>query len=180
MGMRKELEGLIEKDRGSVNAYQNLEAQAGGGGISDAALIIGYMKTLDPTSVVRESEFATIQNATGIDERLRSYIKRKVAGDKLSPEQRADILQSAKAFSNAANQRITERTRQYAEMADEYGYDPVRATGSKQGGKKFRDQYDKAGDLLKEARNAVMKGADKEAVRQRLIEKGYPNIAKVL
>lgn len=127
--MRKELQSAIQDQRASVAAYQNLESQAGGGGISDAALIIGYMKTLDPTSVVRESEFATIQNATGLDERLRSYIKRTVQGDKLTPEQRSDILQSAKAYAEQASQRITAETKTQQDIARQYGYDPVRSTG---------------------------------------------------
>lgn len=40
-----------------------------------------------------------------------------------------------------------------------------------------QDKFGQAGQLLKEARDAIMRGAPKDAVRQRLIEQGFSNIA---
>ena len=61
----------------------------------DLALIFNFMKVLDPGSVVREGEFATAQNAGGIDQRTRSLYNRITSGERLTPEQRADFADRA-------------------------------------------------------------------------------------
>lgn len=62
----------------------------------DLALIFNYMKILDPGSVVREGEFATAQNATGIPDQLRNVYNRVASGERLAPGQRQDFLDRAK------------------------------------------------------------------------------------
>lgn len=61
----------------------------------DLALIFGYMKTLDPTSTVREGEAASVQSAGSVPERIRGLYNRIVSGERLTPEQRADFLSQA-------------------------------------------------------------------------------------
>ena len=82
----------------------------------DLGLIYGYMRMLDPTSVVREREFATAQNAAGIPERVRNLFNRAVSGERLTPEQRSDFAkQSRDIFMReraAHDQRVSEYTRQ--------------------------------------------------------------------
>lgn len=63
-------------------------------GPADIALIIAYMKTLDPTSVVREGEQATAANAGGVPETIRNYYNRITTGAKLSPELRNEFANS--------------------------------------------------------------------------------------
>lgn len=69
------------------------EATASGAG--DMALIYGYMKLLDPTSTVRESEYATAEKAAGVPERIRQMYNKIVDGEKLSPAMRQDFLKNA-------------------------------------------------------------------------------------
>ena len=45
------------------------------------------MKTLDPQSVVREGEFATAENSTGIFKKYWNAYNRLVKGEKLTEEQ---------------------------------------------------------------------------------------------
>lgn len=63
----------------------------------DMALIFGYMKTLDPTSTVREGEAASVQNAGNIPDRIIGLYNSILKGQRLSPDQRADFLAQAQA-----------------------------------------------------------------------------------
>lgn len=62
----------------------------------DISLIFGYMKLLDPASVVREGEFATAQNAGNIPESVYGMYNRAVRGERLAPTIREDFLSQAK------------------------------------------------------------------------------------
>ena len=59
---------------------------------SDLALIFNFMKMLDPGSTVREGEFATAQNATGVEGRIVSMYNNLLKGTRLNPAQRDDFL----------------------------------------------------------------------------------------
>ena len=58
------------------------------------SLIFGFMKMLDPGSVVREGEFATAQNAASIPDRIRNAYNRALEGTRLNPQQR-EMFKSA-------------------------------------------------------------------------------------
>jgi hypothetical protein len=62
----------------------------------DISLIFGYMKLLDPASVVREGEFATAQNAGNIPESIYGMYNRAIRGERLAPTIREDFLGQAK------------------------------------------------------------------------------------
>jgi len=96
---RVEFLGMPEvKDfRNVLNATQQITALAQGEGsaMGDLASIFSYMKTLDPGSTVREGEAASAQNAAGIPERIRNVYNNLLSGERLSPEQRADMANTA-------------------------------------------------------------------------------------
>lgn len=78
--------------------------------VGDLSLIFGYMKMLDPGSVVREGEFATAQNAAGVPERVQNIYNRAVSGERLTPGQRkAFTAQAEKLFGSAQQQEKTVR-----------------------------------------------------------------------
>jgi hypothetical protein len=59
----------------------------------DIAMIFAYMKMLDPTSVVRESEYATAAAAGPlVDTKTRGLYNQVVLGQRLTAAQRADFL----------------------------------------------------------------------------------------
>lgn len=181
MSLRKEYSDLIKEDRGVLNAYNKVAAAANNPSAqNDISLVFGYMKMLDPTSVVREGEFATAQNSAGLDDKTRNALTKLQNGEFLTPAQRQEFVKSAEQLRNVAQSRIDTYTQQYAEMADQYGYDPVRATGSRQASREFRGRKQEVLDTLKEARQAIQQGAPREAVRQRLIEMGMKNAAERL
>ena len=93
-------------------------------GASDVAMVYGFMKMLDPGSVVREGEFATAENTAGIPDQVRQLYNRALTGERLPPQVRQDFLQQgARQFANAkARQDAT--VKQYSTLAQRYGFDP--------------------------------------------------------
>ncbi len=130
MGMRKEVEDRIKQDRSILNMYGNIEgATKDGTAAGDLSAIFAFMKMLDPGSVVREAEFANAQNAAGIPDRVRNLYNQALKGTRLNDTQRAEFMGEARKLASAAQARITSVTREYQGIADQYGYDPKRATG---------------------------------------------------
>lgn len=130
MGMRKELQDRVEKDRSILNMYQNVQSAANSpSAAGDLSMIFAFMKMLDPGSVVREQEFANAQNAAGVPDQIRNAYNKALNGQRLNPQQRADFVKQAQGLASAAQQRITGVTREYQGIADQYGWDPVRSTG---------------------------------------------------
>jgi hypothetical protein len=78
--------------------------------VGDLSLIFGYMKMLDPGSVVREGEFATAQNAAGVPERITNIYNKVVSGERLSKSQRDSFKgQAGKLYNSAGEQETTVR-----------------------------------------------------------------------
>jgi len=90
----------------------------------DLALIFNFMKVLDPGSVVREGEFATAQNAGGVDERVRSLYNQVREGTRLTETQRADFVDRAGRLYGGAQEQYQSIAEQYSEFARRAGLDP--------------------------------------------------------
>ena len=66
-------------------------------GFNDVATIFAFMKSLDPTSVVRESEYATAANAgVGVPEKIWKAYNRALNGEILLPQLRREIIRAAR------------------------------------------------------------------------------------
>lgn len=92
--LRKEFVDNTKTYIDTRNAYQKILASdptAAG----DIGMIFAFMKMHDPTSVVREGEFATAQNAAGVPERVINIYNAALKGTRLSPEQRLDFQTQA-------------------------------------------------------------------------------------
>ena len=92
----------------------------------DLAMVFGFMKTLDPTSVVKETEFANAQNATNVPDRIRNVWNRVLTGERLNPEQRAEFLRVAASQMGASKSRADAVMKSYSGMAAGLGLDPSR------------------------------------------------------
>lgn len=92
----------------------------------DIALITNYMRSLDPSTGVKEQEFQNAQNAGGFDARARAGWERLMSGQRLTPDQRADFVRSAKqntiAFKNPYDQALAH----YQGLAGAYKVNPNR------------------------------------------------------
>lgn len=124
--LRKEATGLLSEYQKFGDAWGRVrEAALNPSAANDIALIFAYMKILDPTSAVREGEFATAANAGGIPQRVWARYNNLVRGERLNPEQRSDFLSSAYSLvrSQHANaQRVVER---YQDLARGYNLPPA-------------------------------------------------------
>ena len=84
------------------------------------------MKILDPGSVVREGEFATAQNATGVPEQIRNKYNQIKEGERLGAKQRQDFLDQARNAYDAEQVNQRQLDVKYTEIAKTYGFDPSR------------------------------------------------------
>jgi len=93
-------------------------------GIGDLAVIFAYMKVLDPTSVVRETEYKNASEAIGKIPLLSATPKRWLQGDKLTPEGRAGFLREIEALYRAKLTSHQRAVSYYEEIARDLGIDP--------------------------------------------------------
>jgi hypothetical protein len=89
--------------------------------VGDLSLIFGYMKMLDPGSVVREGEFATAQNATGVPERIQNIYNKVVSGERLNASQRNSFKGQAKKLYESAGEQETVVRQGLERIAKGYG-----------------------------------------------------------
>ncbi len=107
------------------DAYARVKAAAAlGSGPGDIALIYGFMKLQDPNSSVREGEYATAQNASGIPDRIRAQYNKLVDGEKLAPAVRQNFIATAKTTYEAVQPRLKKIENQYQTRARKQGVDP--------------------------------------------------------
>lgn len=96
---RSQYTGLSEDFIAIRDAYGKLrETAKDPSAAGDIALVSGFMKMIDPQSVVREGEFVTAADAAGVPERIRGLWNRLVAGERLTADQRTDFAQQAHAL----------------------------------------------------------------------------------
>lgn len=97
--------------KGTIDAY----IQNGVGGPADLALVFSFMRGLDPTSVVRESEYETAAKSGNIFQgafsKFNGYFKEK--GGFLP----ANVRQE---FQNLVNQKLAVKQRQYDNVKSQY------------------------------------------------------------
>ena len=87
---------------------------------ADLAMIFNYMKMLDPGSVVRESEFATAQNAAGVPELIRNTWNRILEGTRLGtidPDERSKVRED---FMNQSKNLYASQLPVYRRTVDTY------------------------------------------------------------
>lgn len=102
--LRKEYNDQTKGYQEVREAFNRISA-AEDSGPGDIALIYSYMKMLDPGSVVREGEFATAENSSGIPERIRNMYNKAMDGERLTPGQRKTFIGQAGKLMGAAEKR---------------------------------------------------------------------------
>lgn len=145
--LRREFTSLPE-----VKAYTEISSQYGrlakameenakGGSklAVDQALITILNKMLDPTSVVRESEYARTPADTAFLNRMRGKIEKlKTGGAGITDEDRQALATMAERFHEVAKGMYGEQEAYYADLTNRYGYNPenVVRLGGQQGREK--------------------------------------------
>lgn len=93
-------------------------------GAGDVALVFTYMKMLDPTSTVREGEYATASNAAGIPSAVKALYNKMLGGGVLGEQARKDIKSQAERFYQKEANQHDKRTTQFANIAKRQGLNP--------------------------------------------------------
>lgn len=75
-------------------AYRKIET-APDTAAGDMSKIFGFMKILDPSSTVREGEYASAENARGVPDTVRAQYNKVMSGQRLTPSQRTQFTQAA-------------------------------------------------------------------------------------
>lgn len=99
-------------------------SQGDGTAMGDIGLIFSYMKALDPGSVVREGEQASAQNAAGVPEQIRNAYNRLASGQRLSPQQRTDMMNTALSIYGSRAQSYNTFAETYRGLVADAGGDP--------------------------------------------------------
>lgn len=87
----------------------------------DMALLYGYMKLLDPNSVVRETEFATAAKTGSLPQQIQASALRLVNGERLTAQQRADFVSRARSLFGRTQARQNSRKKRYEGLATQFG-----------------------------------------------------------
>lgn len=90
----------------------------------DISLIYAFMKMLDPTSVVREGEFATAEQTAGIPQQIVNQYNKALKGKRLSKEQRQGYIKESQRVFQTYQQRQAPIDAYYQGLAQRYGIDP--------------------------------------------------------
>lgn len=129
--LRKEFEGRGEvkdfrKARTQFNALRETALNPKATAQDDIAVIFQFMKTLDPTSTVREGEFATAQNATGVPDAVRNAFNKAQNGERLNPQQRKQMAQTAYRSYQQFREAYNSAAGEFRSYASDYGVNPDR------------------------------------------------------
>lgn len=131
--LRKEYSAQTSSFQETKEAFERIQASEDNA-VGDLSLIFGYMKMLDPGSVVREGEFANAQNAAGIPERIQNIYNKALKGERLTPGQRNTFKGQAKGLLDAASKRektvragIEQVVKSYKLNPDNVFYEPGEA-----------------------------------------------------
>lgn len=134
MGLRKEFSALPE-----VKDYVTIDSQARRARAAlaeslksgsnntpvDQTVITTFNKILDPTSVVRESEYARTPQDMAVLNRLKGSMEKIAKGGAgLDRETRAAMLRMVENFHNVSSEQYNATVENYSEIARRNGFDP--------------------------------------------------------
>jgi hypothetical protein len=125
--LRKELAGTQQaKDLSVVKPLYDIVMSTAPTGQGDMSMIYAFMKIVDPTSSVRETEYANAENAAGIPQRIRIAWNKALDGEKLEPSVREGFRSEATNIykKRLDAYRVVEKS--YTGLATGQGADPAR------------------------------------------------------
>ena len=123
--LRNEFQAQVKPYIELGQAYQKIETAAKNPSpAGDIAMVYGFMKVLDPSSVVREGEFATAQNAGSVPDSVRNMYNKALSGERLNEKIRSDFLQQARNLVESQRVMSNDLMARYTEVAKNYKLDP--------------------------------------------------------
>jgi len=123
--LRTEFQAQVKPYVELGQAYQKIETAAKNPSpAGDIAMVYGFMKVLDPSSVVREGEFATAQNAGSVPDSVRNMYNKALNGERLNEKIRSDFLQQARNLVESQRVMSNDLMARYTDVAKNYKLDP--------------------------------------------------------
>lgn len=123
--LRRESNTLLQPFSVMAQALSKIESAAKvPSAAGDIGLLYGFMKLQDPSSTVREGEFATAQNAGSIPDAVRSAYNRAISGERLADRVRNDFLNTARTQAKSAMEQSRGIQDRYSAIARQNGLDP--------------------------------------------------------
>jgi hypothetical protein len=96
-------------------------------GASDMSVIFAFMKLLDPTSTIREGEYATASNVGTIPQTFIGKYNKAVEGNGfLDPKVRESFIKEANGMYKSSLSQHKQSTDEYRRIAKSYGLEPDR------------------------------------------------------
>lgn len=98
--------------------------------IRDISVVFDFMKTLDPNSVVRESEQGLVMGARSIQDLMDNLVEVKTGKRKLTSEQIRNIQQfAANNYTRRQESQKSQIDAKFIKRAEKYGLDPAMIVG---------------------------------------------------
>lgn len=99
----KDITNMIKGTVEIRNTAQDLERLGTiGGGPPAIAMVYKFMKSLDPASVVKEGEFITAEQSSGLPTQVSNFYNKLVKGERLEPGQILEFVNTAQQLANSA------------------------------------------------------------------------------
>lgn len=129
--IRKEWQGRSKMYGELQGTFNTLKASAdSANGPGDVALITGFMKMLDPGSVVRETEFATARDTAGLFTQLQNRLEKAQNGQLLSPAQRKEYVALSQKYLDAAKTKANQEKKDLGIVVKNYKLNPENVFGA--------------------------------------------------
>ena len=124
-GIRETNEKRLQVFQESQRQFQTMTKLANDAtGASDVALGFAFFKTIDPTSTVREGEFAQAASSMGLSARTVAALEKLDSGQKFSPQLRKDLLAAAGHAYDLQKRDIEGMVERETAFAQRYGINP--------------------------------------------------------
>lgn len=129
--LRKEYQSRTKGFDDAITQYNVLKASADDKtGAGDIALVTAFNKMLDPSSVVRETEFSNSRDTAGTKAMLENFISKKSTGQFLTPTQRADFVRLAGEYYKAAEKSTESHKNVIGNAVKNYKLNPDNVFGN--------------------------------------------------
>ena len=129
--LRKEFQNRTKMYNELQGTFSTLKASSeSANGPGDIALITGFMKMLDPGSVVRETEFATARDTAGLFTQLQNRLEKAQNGQLLSPQQRSEYVALSQKYLDSAQKKANQEKKDLGIVVKNYRLNPENVFGA--------------------------------------------------
>lgn len=101
----------------SFSRFKALDETSAG----DIGRVFAFMKSFDPSSVVRESEFALGQTVGSVLQNWLSKVDKITGEGQLTPTQRTEMFSALKGIQKAVERRLAAKDEQYRQRYEAFG-----------------------------------------------------------